>query len=63
MADQEFPPAINGTELRLDAIVGELRALRDLMTPAAPEREPELKDGQTIELREPVATAKARRPK
>jgi hypothetical protein len=52
MADSGLPPAINGTEQRLDAVIGELRALRDLMTPAA---KPEPEDG-TIELREPAET-------
>lgn len=43
--------------MRLDAVIGELRALRDLLTPVAPDQlditsidgEPE-----TIELREPA---------
>jgi hypothetical protein len=49
MTEQRVPPAINGTEMRLDALIGELRALRDLLTPAA---KPEREDG-TVELREP----------
>jgi hypothetical protein len=43
----EFPPAATGTELRLDAILAELRALR------AERRPPEPPAG-AVELREPA---------
>ncbi len=33
----ELPPAINGTEQRLDTILVELRAIRELLTPPPPE--------------------------
>ncbi len=59
MQTPELPPAINGMELRLDAVIGELRALRALLTPAAT---PEPGDG-TIELREPEQPAKPDAPK
>lgn len=50
----EFPPAINGTEQRLDAILAELRGQRAAREPAAP---PE----GTEELREPAASPAAKR--
>lgn len=53
MAERTLPPAINGTELWLQAIHAELVRLGDLLTPAADEpgtSEP----SATIELREPA---------
>jgi hypothetical protein len=42
------PSAITGTDMRLDAIHAELRAIRDLLTPAAANSPA---DGGTVELR------------
>lgn len=50
MGEQGFPPAVNGTELRLDAIHAELRALNARLSPA---ETTEPRDGEAIELREP----------
>lgn len=47
-----LPPAINGTEQRLDAILAELRALRaDLQRLVAPGAV--VGTGEVVELREP----------
>jgi hypothetical protein len=52
-----IPPAVNGTEARLDALIDEVRALRDdLARRGAPPP-----DGQ-IELREPAATGAPESP-
>lgn len=50
-----LPPAIDGTQMRLDAVLAELRALRGLLTPAA---KAEPKDGEAVELREPKTAPK-----
>ena len=61
MTEHGLPPAITGLEMRVDAVIGELRALRDLLTPAAsPEPEP-APEPEIIELREP-ATPPATHP-
>jgi hypothetical protein len=54
------PPPINGTEQRLDLLIGEIRALRSQLAPAA---KPEPADGETIELREPERPAAPANPK
>lgn len=51
MRETVFSPAINGHEARLDAVLDELRAIRQLLTPAKP---PIPADGDTVELREPA---------
>lgn len=52
-----MPPARNGTEQRLDAMLARLDRIAELLTPAPAAPEPQ--DGETIELREP-ATEPAR---
>lgn len=54
MTDPELLAPANGTDQRLDLLIGEIRALRSLLTPVAAV---EPTDGETIELREPVAAA------
>ena len=44
----EFPPAMNGTEQRLDALINEIRRLNDLLANDVPESSGE------IHLQEPV---------
>lgn len=57
-----MPPALNGTEQRLDAMLTRLDRVIELLTAAPAASEPT--DGDTIELREPVATpARTRKPK
>ena len=51
MGDDGLMPAVNGTDQRLDLLIGEMRALRALLTPAPPA---DPRDGETIELREPA---------
>lgn len=58
MMEQKLPPAINGTDMRLDALIRRVDRLCDLLTP---QKTPTPKDGDTIELREP-ATKPARQP-
>jgi len=52
-----MPPALNGTEQRLDRIIGKLESLVTLLTPVAPV------ETDQIELREPVVTPKPGRRK
>lgn len=50
MGERVIPPPINSAEVRFDAIIDELRAIRALLTPvetSAPQ------DGEVVELREP----------
>jgi hypothetical protein len=44
----EFPPAVNGTEQRLDVLIAEIRKLNDVLNAPMPELSDE------IQLREPV---------
>ena len=48
MAEQPLPPAINGTDMRLDALIRRVDRLCDLLTPA---KGAAVKDGATIEIR------------
>jgi hypothetical protein len=57
MTEPMLPPAINGTDMRLDALIRRVERLCDLLTPA---ERPEPTDGDTIELREPAAEKPAR---
>lgn len=50
MSDQQLPPAITGTDMRLDALIRRIDRLCDLLTP---KKQPEPNEG-TVELREPV---------
>lgn len=59
MADRDLPPAINGTELRIDALRASIDRLCDILAPAA---KPEPADGETIELREPERPAAPTEP-
>lgn len=62
-----LPPAVNGTEQRLDALLVELRALRqEIAQRPAPPAPPAPPTPETITLREPIArtppaTAKPKR--
>lgn len=59
MADPTLPPAVNGTDMRLDALIRRVERLCDLLTPA---ERPEPKDGDTIELREPAQKPATEKP-
>lgn len=52
MNEHPLPPAVTGAEMRLDALLAELRAVRDLLTPVAPAPAPE-PEPEIVELREP----------
>lgn len=54
MTDPKLPPAITGTDMRLDALIQRVDRLCDLLTPAKAQIQP-----GTIELREPASPAGA----
>lgn len=56
-----MPPAVNGTEQRLDALLQSLDRIEAKLDRVAPVAAPEPQDGDTVELREPAPAKSSKR--